>query len=1187
MARLEPEALRRLTKHSFERFCRRLLDVEYGKRFAAGTVEIDGPAEEDVADGGRDLRAIVHEAPRTIEHWTLLPDKPADVWYSCKTHKDDGRGTKDPGGWRKQVSDDLDPSPRVIAWQSGKLTDEAEQTAKGKSPPPAELLQALCEGGQYQVLINVSAERRIEFQRGLRALFEFWIRRGGAAEFRLADDAVRVRDATDLANVYNERPFALSEQLARELSVDEPDFLLSWERWENRYSRDRRGLQWRPDDQRDAFATSLQEFLHPSGKQRVFRLWGPPGVGKTRLIYQVLEQARVTERVWFCEQLPELRRWLATSRQPMANDAILVVDEVPVYEAASLNVAFQDHAPNTAKMIMIGPQDLGHHGAPTPVLLERLDDAQTRAILVDQMQNDPRVDDVLGLCRGYPLFAHWLGQALAADPELLKNPGAALTNDEDPWDATCAVLVGPRGGDEATWRVTATARAKALLLTSMTHEQAWDRLSDAERERLAAALRSSWAELEQAAQDCMNRSLLRVHGDRRYVSPANLERLVLNHFFSDKGPGGPPLDPRRLARELPDCFARLSERAQQVHASDSCKRNLAGAALAELEQATRGGDEPALQRLSGMLEPATRLLPELAIATIEIIVGNLGVVRVVNELRSEVQWSLRHIALRRVPLSVFARVEAVSFRLADAAPNPYTRELRVAWAELFRPVVHLTRQPFAVRFELLQARLHSVVERERELAVEALCVVAADPRTALGWFAGDIIDGPWEFEQPAKPDYRSRFEQVWSALLDASADTNSSICARARRAIADNFAAGLEAGLSEAALERLATLVQAWTAEQREGLAARIDDVVRRTSQALGQAFDQLRAAVQPASLQARVIAQVSRLHPGPWPLGVESRVALERAADAELARELIAAPETVSELLPWLASSKVLRLRSFARALGHEDATQSLLPTLCVHAGEPREHRVVAIYLEGWHMRVGDELFDAWLADARARVPDRVLAAALGLIPANDARASVLLQLLQEPTLPREAGADFGLLHGWADELSVPMLDRLLMFVARHEDRTRNGIGLLAVRVEHDVELNPEVRTVAHGLLEQVGEAPPAIVEHFWARAIVGLARRGDMHPLRVALKQALDPQRFVYPHHVVAALAGMVRAGLADQAWRALLDNLSPSMEEQALSMVERASLAAAVSPDLLLESGPFGEQLAASMMRSAVGS
>ncbi|MCA9697915.1 MAG: hypothetical protein KC431_10360, partial [Myxococcales bacterium] len=756
MRKLEAKDLRRLGKHEFNRFCRMLLDVEYQARFGLDEVALYGPASEDVGDGGHDLLSIVKKPPRAgdIAFWTLLPSEPCEVWYSCKSHKDDG-DNKDPGGWRTQVRDDLDPSPRLLDGRSGKLANDPDAilTANPKKKPPSpSLLEALAKGGRYFVLVNLEGELVRELERDMQLVLEFWVRREIDATANLHADAVVVRDATHLANVFNERPFSLPAEIEHALQLAEPQFLLDWDQWNQRYPKERRFTHWKPDDERSRLIEKIHRFVtepaqerDETGKKekysRVYRLWGPPGVGKTRLVHQALDQLLAgtggTSRVRFTEDAQEVRRWLAGRKY--ADDLILVVDELPASDATSLAKEFELLPQKGTRLIMVGPQELGHVGEPQPTLLERLDEAQTRSIFTDELGDDPRVDLVVGLCRGYPLFAHWLAKALSGDASLLRerlaDPKASLTDDEDPWDATCAVLVGPRGGDEVRWRKIAECRGKALLLVAMSTERVWTDFSDDLREKIAEALKTTWSDLEDAGRACEQRSLLRRRGQLYYVSPANLERLLLNHFFSD-GPGGPPLDPRRLARELPDFFAALGERVEVVYASESCRRGFVRATTQVFEHALHGRDTRTLHECSELLLPATRLGPEEMLPLLERLVREqINACLTAGSLQDSIRLCLRHIGLRHTSAAVFERVESLLYLLASAFeerktwPDP---QFLTAWAALFYPVYHLTRQPFEVRFARLRARLHSAERRERVLATEALCTTV-EGDASVGW----------------------------------------------------------------------------------------------------------------------------------------------------------------------------------------------------------------------------------------------------------------------------------------------------------------------------------------------------------------------------------------------------------------------------------------------------------------------
>jgi hypothetical protein len=1188
MRDLQPEALRRLTKTAFERFCRCLLEQEYEARFEGGAVDIAG-GDEDLADGGRDLWVRVTTPPLTLDHWSLLPNVPSEAWYSCKSHKDDGKH-KDPGGWRKQVREDLDPSPnRIVDGKTGELLAEAETIADGKlKRPPRALLEALAQGGQFVVLVNVGAELRPEFEAELRTLFGFWIRHLLGTEPELTD-AVRVCDAHYLARAFNRRPFTLSPELREQLEVDEPEHLLDWQHWTDEFQRDRRAMTYRGDALREQIAAQLRSTLESNERAAVFRIWGPPGVGKTRLVHHVLGERGVQPRVRFSQHVSKVRNWLTSGDQRVPTEQILVVDEVPPIEAAALARDFTAVAPARARLIIIGPLDHAHQGAPQPSLLDRLDPASTRAILVDEMgAADERIDAVLGLCRGFPLFAMWLGRALAEDPELLRDPGRNLSNDDDPWDACCAVLAGPRSRhtDHATWYAEAERRGKAIILVSLTTESAWSRFDAAAEAELAEALESTWPELRRAANDCESRSLVRrVEGSElRYVSPANLERMVLNHFFAG-GPGRPPLDPRRLVRSVPHFVPNLLARARLVEASDACQRNLSEAVLAEL----RAGDPTPPAELAPSLWWVALLSPADAVEGIKELFERSGLEAVAaSPLAAAIRRSLVHAAGREVTAETFETIEAMLFALTrdfesrvllGAEPQQLGEADYIAWMPLFVPAFHQTRRPFAERFAILQRRLGSRDARERMLATAALGEVI-DWR-GNGWMGWDDVDGPWEWLRQPTPDYQPRFEALWSALLEATSDPNDEIAAIARSAVARRLRARLPTGpftgLTVTHIERLTTSVATWHANQRDRLAKTLDEIQRSDRELLAQrpslatALAQLCERLQPTSLGERLIAQIGRWHPGPWPINADDRRQLEQQADTELARAFVSTPERLTEHLAWLVSDEAVRGRHFARALGRVDPAMQLFPVLRRATSEFAGYRFVAGYLLGWAEAVGDVRFDQWLQSARASEPAALLVLTLALVSGTDQRARLLAELVGQPDVPSEALVELGSLAVRTNAVSLAAIDNLLIALARRADvlGSQAAMELVAERLSRSSEpLRDETRATIHNLLVQTSaRSLPSVVALAWTKSVLALARQGDLEPLAAALHQVTEPEHVGYPHHLVETLQELAGTGLADLAWPSLANLLDDEAAGWTLvQLLEDSRFLDAISPELV---------------------
>jgi hypothetical protein len=936
---------------------------------------------------------------------------------------------------------------------------------------------------------------------------------------------------------------------------------------------------YRYDAPREVIARQIVTTINGGERVAVFRLWGPPGVGKTRLVHHVLGAAEMGGRVRFSQHVRKVRDWLTSPGRRLASDQILVVDEVPPVEAAALARDFRAVAPERARLIIIGPQDLAHLGGPPPVLLDRLDAASTRAILADEMgADDDRVDTVLELCGGYPLFAMWLGHALNRDPDLLRAPGSELTNNDDPWDATCAVLVGARSEDHEAWRVLAERRAKALVLACLLAERSWEGVGVEQEQQLADMLGLGWADLNRAAAECESRSLLRRGSatDLRYVSPANLERLVLNHFFGGSGPGQPPLDPRRLVRDIPEFFPALLSRAELVRASDACRRNLTNALFAELRDMVRIGDTPAIASLAEYLPLATHSAPVAALDAISGLFDDMGAQALAESpIAVLVSRSLKHVTHRNVGAREFARLESLLFELARLRRASYFGLGGEVWTQLFAAVHHLTRRPFTERFAILRRRLESGDADERAMAAAALGHVV-NPRSISRtveepW---DDVDGPWEHSYTLEPEHHARLRAGWSALLDACGDVDDAVSMIVREAIADNLRAGLSGGISEEHVEQLRALVPTWSAEERGRLAEQLDNVDRyeasmlRARPTLSASLAKLHVALEPVSLREKLIAQVGRWHPGPWPINATARHEREQAGDVELAREFVETAGAVADHFDWLCSDKAVRARQFARALGGQDRPMRLVSELHAAARDSSGHAFVAAYIAGWADSVGDRCLEAWLGSAAERVGEETLARALALIPGNDSRARMLIALVRSDEVPSDAFTGVGFFTHWSSEVSTTEIDDLLVALdERHDDViVRDSVGLIQTRLERAPSpLSDRTRAAVHSLLARASHRSlPAIVGFGWAKSVVTLTKQGDLEPLAAALRYVAAPAYIGHAHHLVDALRGLTDAGYADLIWSSLIEplddedavaNLAPVLEDSGLLAVDYA--------------------------------
>ena len=129
----------------------------------------------------------------------------------------------------------------------------------------------------------------------------------------------------------------------------------------NRLVAELKKMGYQPDEIRKSQIDQIGQFVAPERESapNIMRFWGPPGVGKTRLVHRALELAKCQDRVRFSDNSFEVRRWLEDPTTRLSNDLVLVVDEVVAKDAYELAQGFETADKATrACMIMIGPIDI-------------------------------------------------------------------------------------------------------------------------------------------------------------------------------------------------------------------------------------------------------------------------------------------------------------------------------------------------------------------------------------------------------------------------------------------------------------------------------------------------------------------------------------------------------------------------------------------------------------------------------------------------------------------------------------------------------------------------------------------------------------------------------------------------------------------------------------------------------------
>lgn len=933
----------------FENFVRELLEHELTERHQS-SADIEGPMQRYVGDGQRDLVFRVASSPSISRdadyHFALTWDDVGEVWYSCKGG----------AGWAQQIKDELGNSSYAKHQKDGSSPGD-----RVKHKPSKVLLEHLKGGGRYVFVISQQTLDPSVLLDQISGLLAFWLEHHALpVPIRLREQLALI-DANRLAAFIRHHKPTLSTSVMAALDAQEPDAVMSVEAWARRITPGRQPPQFEGDALRKQIMTALQT----QASARILRVYGAPGVGKTRLVYEALTQHN-HDRVRYSDEpdrlLDSLRQWL-----PRSHQLTLVVDEVRSLDASELVRRFMADATQDSRMIMVGisdadaNHDFGGDVATFPLAVLSAD--ATRALINREFEQsgvepDSRTATILELSEGYPLFAVKLAEALARDGDALVQ-GSDETNK---WWAAQRVLVGPRTGVDS-WESKVERRGRCLLVVLLTGAtpMEWEQLWEDHGDQLAKAVDWDADELRRARAACIEREILReVDSRHRYVSPANLVRILLNHYL-----GGPPDLGDCIVRHAPKFSAHLMDLAQRAHVQPEALRRFASAHWRELGRVIDQRDVAGIEHLLDWSnwDRTCEVDPVGAAGVYAKLVDAVATKLRPTTVRAVAQV-LAHVTRRRLDADSFERAERAMFRLGLLDEDGYARE---TWATLFLVALSPTHQPWSLRFGLLAGHARAAAVSDRRMVATMLPSLLGDQRRGPAYFEPDKLDGDWPVV--SAQEHRDGRCQLWELAVELTADVDPSVAQLARAATAKRLSEG---GIRITTIDALASGVGGWTPQQRQPLLETVRDLLRLRHDELeaaphnAAALERLARALEPVDLTSQVIAQVSATRwPGPWSSTNEAarRESIE-VRDRELAEDLIRASDDVHDpIIVWLASPKAVRAWAFMVEVGRADLDRVMLDPLLVHARASEDQRLLAAYLAGWADQAPEDA-DAWLRE-------------------------------------------------------------------------------------------------------------------------------------------------------------------------------------------------------------------------------
>lgn len=558
---------------------------------------------------------------------------------------------------------------------------------------------------------------------------------------------VDIYDANKIADWSNEH-LSVVVRICEWTKQDIPHSIQPWESWST--YREHQLFSFVEHDSNKSDLFSLRD--HLSQPQRVARIIGLPGLGKSRLAIEALSQPEeLMHRVVYIDasmprnDLPDFTRQYRQRRE----SAIFVVDNcnLQLHQILRKEVTHQDSRLSLLT-IDFDPSERTGNPASDPVIVVSESSDELIRKLLDQVfgasLSPAEIDRIVHFAQGYPLIA-----ALIAQDRIDGRPDAGSLNDDQLLER---LVWGRRSPDEEVFNV--------LSACALFGRLGFD--AEETHERILVAENFLGVDPEKFYRHCqhfISRKIIQQHGDFIMVVPTPLAVRLSAEWWRKCSPEKAK---SLMASKLPPGLTKaLCDQVKMLHYLPKVKdltKDLCG------EQGPFGNAEVLNTERGSLLFRAFAVVsPEDSIENLNRVFGTCSREQLlaVDQGRRNLVWALEDMCFWESTFPVAARL---MLDFAAAENETWGNNATGQFVELYQLYLPGTKAPLALRANILE---EAITSKSKEKVIVVL--KAAERAFQIAHYSrtgGVELQGSRAIEKDYEPKTGPEIQNYWQRCLN-------------------------------------------------------------------------------------------------------------------------------------------------------------------------------------------------------------------------------------------------------------------------------------------------------------------------------------------------------------------------------------------------------------------------------------